>query len=354
MTAMKAQVYRGAQQLCFEDIDPPDLEPGDVLIQVVATGIAPQDINHCAATVGEWPRIFGREIVGTIARCDPTVQGWTEGQRVAVRSRVPCLQCDDCLSERFSACAGYRSQISTAGLIPSGGGFAEFVRVPKYLVDRGGLWAIPSSVSWEQALFLDPVQRCLGAIARADLKPGQLVWILGAGSLGSILALILHRFGIRTVITDMSPDRLDRARELNAGTVIPSVYDDLHTKIQSFTNSKGADAAIITIPTRHCLHHAIDGTRRGGKLILLCDDPFNRMQSIDPCLFSRRELSLSAGFTLAVRQRYLAEELICDRRLPLEQTISHRYSLEDLPIAIDRAMAEITDTVKLVVYPQLK
>jgi threonine dehydrogenase-like Zn-dependent dehydrogenase len=63
---------------------------------------------------------------------------------------------------------------------------------------------------------------------------------------------------------------------------------------------------------------------------------------------------LSAGFTLAVRQRYLAEELICDRRLPLEQTISHRYSLEDLPIAIDRAMAEITDTVKLVVYPQLK
>jgi L-iditol 2-dehydrogenase len=349
---MKAQVYRGAQQLCFEDIERPTLQAGDVLVRVVATGIAPQDINHCAAPMGEWPRIFGREIVGTIAECGEGCEGWTEGQRVAVRSRVPCLRCDDCVNERFSACSGYRSQITTAGFIPSGGGFAEFVRVPKYLVELGGLWAIPSSVSWEQALFLDPVQRCLGAIARANLKPGQLVWILGAGSLGSILMLILHRFGIRTVITDMNPDRLDRARDLNAGTVIPSVYDDLHTKIQSFTHSKGADAAIITIPTQHCLHHAIDGTRRGGQILLLCDDPFDRMQSIDPCLFSRRELNLTAGFTLAVRQRSLAEELICDRRMPLEHTISHRYSLEELPFAIDRASAETPDTVKLVVYSQ--
>jgi len=351
---MKAQVYRGAQQLCFEDIERPDLQAGDVLVRVVATGIAPQDINRCAVPIGEWPRILGREIVGTIAECAAGCEGWTIGQRVAVRSRVPCLQCEDCINERFSNCVSYRSQITTAGFIPSGGGFAEFVRIPKYLVERGGLWAIPSSVNWEQALFLDPLQRCLGAIARAQIRPGQLVWILGAGSIGSTLMLILHRFGIRTVITDMNPDRLDRARDLNAGTVIPSVYDDLHTKIQSFTNGKGADAAIITVPTQHCLHHAIDGTRRGGQIVLLCDDPFNRMQSIDPCLFSRRELNLTAGFSLAVRQRSLAEELICDRHLMLEQTISHRYALEELPIAVDRARVESPDTVKLVVYPQAR
>ena len=354
MTAMKAQVYRGAQRLCLEEIEPPELEAGDVLVKVVATGIAPQDINHCTATNNEWPRILGREIVGTIAQCGEGCEGWTEGLRVAVRSRVPCLQCDDCASERFSSCPDYRSQITTAGFIPSGGGFAEFVRVPKYLVDRGGLWAIPSSVSWERALFLDPVQRCLGAIARANLKPGQLVWILGAGSLGSILTLMLHRFGIRTIVTDTNPDRLDRARDLNAGTVIPSVFDDLHTKIQSFTNSRGADAAIITVPTQYCLYHAIDGTRRGGQIVLVCDDPFNRMQSIDPCLFSRRELNLTAGFTLEVRQRFLAEESIADPRLPLEHTISHRYSLADLPIAIDRASVEAPDTVKLVMYPELE
>jgi len=349
---MKAQVYRGAEQLCFEEVDRPALEPGDALVRVVATGLAPQDIDRSMSPVGESPRIFGREIVGTIAELGEGVEDWRVGQRVAVRSRVPCLQCDDCVNERFSACSGYRRHMTTAGFYPAGGGFAEYVRVPQYLVERGGLWAIPSSVSWEQAMFLDPVQRCLGAIARADLRPGQLVWILGAGSLGSTLSLVLQRFGIRTAITDMNPDRLDRARDLGAGTVIPSVHDDLHTKIQAFTNGRGADTAVVTVPTRYCMHHAIDGTRRGGKLVLLCDDPFDRMQSIDPCLFSRRELSLTAGFTLDIRQRSLAEELICDRRLSFEHLISHRYTLEELPIAIERGAAENPDTVKLAIYVQ--
>ncbi len=325
---------------------------GDVLVRTISTGLAPQDVDRSLSKVGEFPRIFGREIVGKIAEVGEGVEDWQVGQRVAVRSRVPCLQCDDCIDRRFSACTSYRRHTTTAGFFPAGGGFAEFVRVPRYLVERGGLWAIPSSVSWEQALFLDPVQRCLGAIDRANLHPGQIVWILGAGSLGSILALVLKHFGIRTAITDLNPDRLDRARDLNAGAVIPSVYDDMHTKIQAFTDGRGSDAAILTFPTRYSIHHAIDGTRRGGQLALICDDPFDRMQTIDPCLFSRRELSLTAGFTLDVRQRSLAEELICSRHLPFEQSISHRYSLEDLPIAIERASSEEADTVKIAIYPQ--
>jgi len=351
---MKAQVYRGEQQLCYEEIEPPEIGVGEILLEVAAAGVSPRDIDRILSPVGEAPRIFGSEIAGTIAAVGEQVQGWRVGQRVAVRSQVPCLRCQDCFREQFSRCQAYRSITTSAGFTPSGGGFAEFVRIPQHLVENRAIVAIPSYLDWDRAALLEPVQRCLGVIARMELQPGQLVWILGAGSLGSLFTLLLHRFGIRTIVTDGNLDRLDQVRDLGAEAAIENLYDDLHTKIHAFTDGLGSDATIITIPEPYSLDHAIDGTKPGGKIAIVCDDPGVKLRPIVPSLLVHRELHLLGGFHLSIRQSALAESLLFDQRFPLERIISHRYPLADLSMAIYQAAIELPETRKIMVYPHLK
>lgn len=94
---MKAQVFRGVNQLCYEDIPVPTLKPDEVLVQVQVVGLCQSDIKKIRYPLYEPPRIFGHETAGTISAVGSEVTGWQIGQRVAVMHHIPCMRCDYCL-----------------------------------------------------------------------------------------------------------------------------------------------------------------------------------------------------------------------------------------------------------------
>ncbi len=67
-------------------------------------------------------------------------------------------------------CEVYKNISTTMpGFNPSGGGFAEYVKVPGHIVRNGGLIPIPDAVSFEQASFVEPTNCCLKAVKKPKL-----------------------------------------------------------------------------------------------------------------------------------------------------------------------------------------
>lgn len=155
---MKAQVFRGVNQLSYEDIPVPTLLADEVLVQVQVVGLCQSDIKKIRYPLYEPPRIFGHETAGTITSVGSEVIGWQVGQRVAVMHHIPCMRCAYCLNDNFSMCDTYKNICTTAGFAPSGGGFAEYVKVPGHIVRNGGLIPIPEHISFEEASFVEPTK----------------------------------------------------------------------------------------------------------------------------------------------------------------------------------------------------
>jgi len=89
---VKAQVFRGVNQLSYEEIPVPALEPDEVLVQVRVVGLCQSDIKKIRYPLYEPPRIFGHETAGTITAVGSDVMGWQVGQRVAVMHSLYALR----------------------------------------------------------------------------------------------------------------------------------------------------------------------------------------------------------------------------------------------------------------------
>jgi hypothetical protein len=136
------------------------------------------------------------------------------GDRVVVFHHIPCRQCYYCLHQTFAQCATYKKVGCTAGFEPSGGGFAEYVRVMDWIVEHGTV-RIPEGVSFEQACFVEPVNTCMKGIEALRLQPGETVLTIGQGPIGIILSVLARRAGASVITSDLYPERLKIGKALD-------------------------------------------------------------------------------------------------------------------------------------------
>ncbi len=101
---------------------------------------------------------------------------------------IPCRECYYCRHKTFAQCETYKKVGCTAGYEPSGGGFAEYVRVMDWIVEHGTV-RIPDGVSFEQACFVEPVNTCMKGIDALHLQADETVLVIGQGPIGLILSI---------------------------------------------------------------------------------------------------------------------------------------------------------------------
>lgn len=129
---MRAAVYYRNDDVRLEEMSKPIIGLGELLVRVVASGI-------CGSDVMEWyrtktaPRVLGHEVTGEITSLGEGVTGFDLGERVVFTHHVPCNDCSHCLRGQHTLC----NTLHSTSFDP--GGFAEFVRVPKINVDKGGV-----------------------------------------------------------------------------------------------------------------------------------------------------------------------------------------------------------------------
>lgn len=351
-TTMRAAVYRGINDVRVETVPVPEIGPGEVLIRVAACGICGTDLKKIHTGSHSAPRIFGHETAGTIAAIGPGVEGFAVGERVMVFHHIPCGQCYYCRKKTFAQCPIYKKVGCTAGFEPSGGGFAEYVRVMEWIVRRG-LVKIPDGVPFEQAAFVEPVNTCYKAIKGLRLAADETVLVIGQGPIGILLAALAARSGARVLTSDLFPERHKIAAGYGLSRPIDAGKQDVIGLTRAASEGRGADAVILAVGGNSLIKMAMDAARPGGRVVLFAQTQHGEA-GIDPAAVCMDEKSLIGSYSASVEIQDEAAALVFDgfrEGFDLTRLISHRYSLEDAVEAIHVASNPGPGSMKIFVEP---
>jgi L-iditol 2-dehydrogenase len=349
-STMKAAVYRGVNDVRQEQVPVPEIGPGEILVRVDTCGICGTDLKKIATGSHSAPRIFGHETAGVVARVGNGVREFEAGDRVVVFHHVPCGQCYYCRHKTFAQCATYKKVGCTAGFEPSGGGFAEYVRVMDWIV-RQGTVRIPPNVSFEQACFVEPVNTCIKGIERLRPEANETVLVMGQGPIGLILAVLAKRAGARVITSDLYPARLTISRSFGLNNTIDASRTNAVEAVREQTEGRGADAVILAVGGDRLIHPAMDAARPGGRVLLFAQTARGQVE-IDPAAICVDEKTLLGSYSASIDMQDEAVRFVMSRQVELDRLISHRFPLERSVEALERAAHPQPDSMKIVIQPR--
>src|ERR1700735_1766742 len=259
---MRAAVYRGVNDVRVETIAVPEIGVGEVLVKIHTCGICGTDLKKIHTGSHDAPRVFGHEMAGTIVRVGNGVDGFAVGDRVMAYHHNPCGEGYYCRKRTFAQCEVYKKVGCTAGFAPSGGGFAEYIRVMDWIVRRG-LVKIPDDVPFEQAAFLEPVNTCYKAIQLLELQADEPVLVIGQGPIGILLAALAARTGATVLTGDLYSGRPAVAAEFGLDRPLDA-RGDVVAAAKAATEGRGADVALVAVAGNALITLAMDAVRPGG------------------------------------------------------------------------------------------
>ncbi|RJO71471.1 L-threonine 3-dehydrogenase [Nocardia panacis] len=213
---MKSLVKKWAEPgLWLAEVPEPVIGPAEVMIKVQRTGICGTDL-HIRAWDG-WarqairtPLVLGHEFVGEVVEVGSDVADIVPGDRVSGEGHLVCGKCRNCLAGRRHLCC------ATVGLgVDRDGAFAEYVALP-----ASNVWVHRTPVDLDVAAIFDPLGNAVHTALSFPLV-GEDVLITGAGPIGLMAAAVARHAGARhVVITDVSAERLDLAREIGVSLAL--------------------------------------------------------------------------------------------------------------------------------------
>jgi L-iditol 2-dehydrogenase len=348
---MRAAVYRGVDDVRIETVPVPEIESGEVLVKIHTCGICGTDLKKIHSGSHDAPRVFGHEMSGTIVRVGEGVSAFAVGDRVMAYHHIPCGECYYCRKQTFAQCEVYKKVGCTAGFAPSGGGFAEYIRVMDWIVKRG-LVKIPDEIPFEQAAFLEPVNTCYKAVQLLGLQPDETVLVIGQGPIGILLAALSLRTGATVLTSDLYAERHAVAAKFGLKHPLDA-RGDVAAAAKAATEGRGADVVLVAVGGNALIKVAMDAVRPGGRVVLFAQTQHGEAP-FDPAAVCVDEKTLMGSYSASVAiQDAVTEMVFAGYRdgFDLTNLISHRFSLEDAVAAIDLASHPQADSLKIVIQP---
>src|SRR6266849_5324540 len=348
-STMHAAVYRGVNDVRLETVPVPAIGAGELLVRVHTCGVCGTDLKKIATGSHSAPRIFGHETSGVVAAVGAGVRDFQPGDRVVVFHHIPCRQCYYCQHKTFAQCPTYKKVGCTAGFEPSGGGFAEYVRVMDWIVEQGKV-KIPQSISFEQACFVEPVNTCMKGIEALRLQPGETVLAIGQGPIGIILSVLARRAGATVITSDLYPERLRIAKSLGFKNLVDASQQDAVRSVRQETDGRGADAVILAVGSNALIRPAMDAARPGGRVLLFAQTQRGEVV-VDPAAICVDEKTLVGSYSASVDLQEESVRFVMNREMDLEQLISHRFPLRESAQALELAAHPQPASMKVVIQP---
>ena len=337
---MRVAMYYRNSDVRLEEMPRPQPGTGELLVRSMACGI-------CGSDVLEWyrikkaPLVLGHEMGGEVAEVGAGVEGFSLGDRVFVSHHVPCNTCRFCLSGHQTAC----EMLHTTNYHP--GGFAEYVRVPAVNVDRG-TFALPDSMTYEVATFIEPLACVLRAQRGLAIDPGSTVLVLGSGISGSLhVALARHMGAGRIIATDLHPFRLRMAEALGADAAIRA-DEDVPQRVRELNDGFLADRVILCTGAPAAAEQALRCVERGGKVLFFAVPAGDVAVPINA--FWRNDVTIMTSYAGAPADLLQAMALLRAGIVPTDELTTHRLPLAEVQRGFG-LVAAAGESLKVIIYP---
>lgn len=352
---MRAVVYRGINDMRIETVPVPKIGPGELLVKVATCGVCGTDLKKIHTGSHSAPRIFGHEMSGVIVEIGEGVERYEVGQRVVVHHHVPCGECYYCRKQTPTQCPLYKKVGVTAGFEPSGGGFAQYIRVMRWIVEGRGVVRIPDDVPFEQAAFVEPVNTVLKGVKLLNLAPDDTVLVIGQGPIGLMHAALAKKTGARVLTSDLYAERHAIAANYGLTHPIDAGRENVVERVFEETDGRGADAVILAVGGNTLIKTAIDAVRPGGRVMLFAQTQHGEA-SFDPGAVCMDEKTLMGSYSSSFEILDEVTETVFGgyrNGFDLTRLISHRFALEDAVQAIHIASNPGPSSMKIMIEPVL-
>ncbi len=348
---MHAAVYRGESMVHVEEIPTPAIGHGEILIRVEACGICHTDLKKIEYNLLTPPRVYGHETAGVVAAVGAGVTKFRVGDRVVAFHHIPCLECFYCRHKLYAQCPIYKKVGITAGFEPAGGGFAQYVRVMDWIVERG-VEKIPDGISFERATLVEPLNTCLKAVVQCDPQPEDFVLVMGQGPIGLMFTMLVNRTGARIAGTDTMAERLETAQRCGAEFVWDPRERDIPAEAKRLTGGRGADIVIVAASAKGIVNQAIASSRPGARILLFAQTSSTEQIEASGADICVGERTLFGCYSASVDLQAESAHLVFSGELPVEELISHRFPLVKIRSGFHLALHPEPKSLKIIVQPQ--
>jgi L-iditol 2-dehydrogenase len=314
----------GLREVRVEDAPEPRAGEGEVVCRVLACGVCGSDVAD-AWVAPKLPVVLGHELTGEVVAVGAGVRRVALGDRVVIHHHAPCGECRRCRRGHETLCERFRA----TALDP--GGFAERVRVPADLVDE--LLGL-DGLDPERGTFVEPLGCVLRAFARSDVRAGDSLLVVGAGTSGLLAIAAAHARGLEAVwVREPRPERMDRALALGA---------------ERHGNELGA-VAICCTAAPAALADAFAAVAPGGALCVYAPPAPGSTLGMDGFSLYRREVDVVASYSAGPADMRAAHALLASGVVDPAPWITHRVGLEETGRALE--LARSGEAVKALVLP---
>ncbi|MBS3975492.1 MAG: alcohol dehydrogenase catalytic domain-containing protein [Syntrophomonadaceae bacterium] len=283
----------------------------EVLIQMKAAGICGSDhhIYHGANPCSTYPRIPGHENAGVIAKVGSKVTKVKAGDRVAVDLIITCGECYQCKIGRENVCEHVRVRGSGAD-----GGLREYFTAPE-----DDVYVVPDSIPFKDAALIEPFTVGAHCTERGRVVPGDIVFILGAGTIGSIILQTCRNKGCMVICCDINDETLERAKGYGADYVINAKKESVIARVQEITKGKGVTVAFDAACFQGSLTSLFEPglVRNAGRIVSLGFT--TAPEAISQAMLDQRELDL------------IGSRMSCDQFKPvIEKFARNEFNLDGI------------------------
>ena len=348
---MRAAVYTGDCRVAVETIPTPEIGPREILIRVEACGVCHTDLKKVEYNLLPPPRVYGHETAGVVASVGANVSRFKPGDRVIVFHHIPCGACFYCARKLYAQCPVYKKVGVTAGFEPAGGGFAQYVRVMDWIVERG-VERIPDGVSFAVASFVEPLNTVLKAVVQLDPAPDDVVLVAGQGPIGLLFTMLLYARGVRVISTDTIEHRRSLALRCGAEASFDPRSADVAAELKKRTEGRGADTAVVAASAKGIVENAVLCTRPGARIVLFAQTSDKERIELSGASICVGERVLQGCYSASIDVQKDSVGLVFGDELPLDLLLTDRYPLDEINAAFHRASHPTERSMKVVVEPQ--
>jgi L-iditol 2-dehydrogenase len=300
----------------FRQVERPKPQPNEALIKVERIGVCGSDIHvyHGLHPYTSYPVVQGHEVSGVIAETGKDVTGFQAGDPVVFMPQVTCGTCHPCRHGMEHIC----DHLKVMGF-QTNGAAQEYFPVPADQVIK-----IPANISLDHAAMIEPISVAVHALSRYGNVSEKNVVVLGAGTIGNLVAQVAEASGAaKVLVTDISDYKLSLAHACGIGCTINSSQVSLKDEISQQLGPDKADIILECVGVQDTIAQAIENARKGSLIVVV--GVFGKKPQVDLGLVQDRELTLVGTLMYQKKDYQRAIQLVSQGLLNLNPMITHRF-----------------------------
>lgn len=324
----------------FRDVDIPELKPGQVMMQTRRIGVCGSDIHvfHGMHPYTGYPIVQGHEVSGVVSAVGEGVQGFSVGDKITFAPQVVCGECYPCKHGLYHIC----ESLKVMGF-QTNGTAQDYFPLPTDMVFR-----LPASMSLDHAAMIEPIAVAAHAILKGGEVKGKKVLVLGAGTIGNLVAQVAKAFGARAVmITDVKDYKLEKARLCGIDFPINTAKKDLEQAIMEYFGPDRADLILECVGAQTTITQAVNYARKGTTIVVV--GVFGEKPLVDLGLVQDRELQLVGTLMYQNSDYEIAIDLVSRGEMQLDDLITHRFKFSQYLDAYHAIEASDGDYMKVMI-----